>query len=88
MKRLLNFFKNRWITSILGLAAVSVLIWFVGPLIAIAGMVPLQSEITRLVAIIVCLLVWGLNNLRSQATVSKANSDLAEEIAVDSAPGG
>src|SRR5690606_3916873 len=81
MKLLIGIFKNRWIISILGLVAVSVLIWFVGPYIAIAGFVPLQTIVARLIAIMICMLIWGLNNLRVQMSVNKANSDLVDVVA-------
>ncbi len=83
MKRLFAVLKNRWITSLLGLLAVSILIWFVGPLIAIAGMVPLGSETARFIAILVCVFLWGLNNARIQSQVNKANADLVADAGED-----
>ena len=80
MKRMLVVLKNRWVTSILGLLAISILIWFAGPYIAIAGWIPLQSEIVRLLTILACVFLWGVNNLRAQAEVNKANSDLTEAV--------
>jgi len=80
MKKVLAILKNRWVTSILGLLAISVLIWFAGPYIAIAGWIPLQSEFVRLLTILVFVFLWGVNNLRVQAEVNKANSDLAEDL--------
>ncbi|NQZ30551.1 MAG: type VI secretion system membrane subunit TssM [Oceanospirillaceae bacterium] len=75
-KKLFGIFKNRWFTSLLGLLAVAILVWFVGPMIAIAGEVPLRSEIVRLAVILVIVVLWGLNNMRIQMKVNKANSDL------------
>ena len=43
MKKILAILKNRWFVSLLGLLAVAVLVWFLGPLIAIAGAVPLAG---------------------------------------------
>lgn len=80
MKRILGFFKNRWFVSIVGLLALSILIWFVGPQIAIAGQVPLKTEVARLLAILLICVLWGLNNLRIQMRVNKANSELAGDF--------
>lgn len=77
MRRLLGFFKNRWFTSIIGLLAIGILIWFVGPLIAIGGTVFLETVTARLIATLICVGLWGLNNLRMQMQVKRANSDLA-----------
>ncbi len=81
MKRILGVFRNRWFTSIIGLLAVGILIWFVGPLIAIAGAIPLKSVVARLVVILVCVVLWGLNNLRIQMQVNRANTELASGFA-------
>jgi len=80
MKKILAIISNRWVTTILGLLSISVLIWFAGPLIALAGWIPLESQISRLSAIIICLVVWLASYLRSQAKVNKANADLVGEV--------
>ena len=36
MKKLFRFFFNHWTMAILGLAAISLLIWYVGPMVAVA----------------------------------------------------
>ncbi len=76
MKRIIGFLKNRWVVSLLGLLAISILIWFVGPLVSIAGSAPLAGEISRLLAILVVAVLWGLNNLRIQMLVNKANAQM------------
>ncbi|MEL7449208.1 MAG: type VI secretion system membrane subunit TssM, partial [Pseudomonadota bacterium] len=80
MKAVLGFFKKRWVISLLGLIALCLVVWFVGPLIAIAGSEPLISPVVRLVVILVFVLIWGANNLRQQAAVNKANREIAEGL--------
>jgi len=77
MKKIVAILKNRWFVSLLGLLAVAVLVWFLGPLIAIAGAVPLASEVARLLVILVVAIAWGLNNLRIQMQVNKMNRQMA-----------
>ncbi|OJI58487.1 hypothetical protein [Vibrio vulnificus] len=48
IKRLLG---QKWLISLIGLGAISIFIWFVGPLIAIAGIEPLKSDFNRLLVI-------------------------------------
>ena len=76
MKAIIGFFRNRWVISVIGLLAISILVWFIGPLISIAGSTPLASEVSRLVAILVVVVLWGLNNLRIQMQVNKSNAQM------------
>ena len=81
MRKILAFFRQRWVISLLGVIALSLLIWFVGPLIAIADMEPLAGELTRMVVILVLVLLWGLSNLRAQMKANRADKQLAEGMA-------
>lgn len=51
-------FLARWVIPVLGLIALSLVIWFVGPLIAIGGFEPLASATVRWVIIILLFAVW------------------------------
>jgi type VI secretion system protein ImpL len=51
MKKLFSLVFNRWVLAALGLVAISLLLWFVGPLVAIANYRPLEPEPVRLVLI-------------------------------------
>ena len=44
MKTLLGIVKKPWFISVLGLLLVALLVWFIGPYIAIAGRAPRQSR--------------------------------------------
>ena len=77
---MIKFFQNKWVIQLLGIIALSLLIWFFGPLIAIAGHTPLESDLVRLVVILVMVLLWGLNNLRIQLKANHANAQLATDL--------
>ncbi|WP_196137614.1 type VI secretion system membrane subunit TssM [Aliikangiella sp. G2MR2-5] len=83
MKTVINFFKNRIVISLIGLLAICILIWFVGPLIKFgeSNSAPLESLTARLVAIIVALVLWGLNNLRIQLQNRKNNEEFVQDLA-------
>lgn len=51
MKGVFKLVFNRWTMAFIGLAAVALLIWFIGPLIAIADHRPLESDTVRLILI-------------------------------------
>ena len=86
MKRFFRFFKNKWLITLIGYAALAILIWFGGPQIAIGGKVPLHSPMSRLVLLLLFIVVWALNLLRMQIKVNKANAQLTQGFAEVEAP--
>src|SRR5262245_26547110 len=81
MAKLKAFFRNPLVSALLGLTALALLVWFVGPLIAIAGFEPLVSTTARLVLILVIVIAWGAANARRRAAEQRANSKIAEGLA-------
>lgn len=81
MRKLFGWMANRWLISVLGLLLLALLIWFAGPLIAIAGYEPLAGPLARLVAILVLVFVWGLWNLALAVRDRKANAAVVETLA-------
>lgn len=82
MKKVIELLKNRIVISVIGLIALSILIWFIGPMIKFGegNSAPLGSATARLIAIIVILLLWGLNNLRIQLMNKKHNDELVGDL--------
>ncbi len=82
MSKVIEFFKNRVVISIIGLIALSLLIWFAGPTIKFgeSNTAPLGSDVARLVLIMIILVAWGLNNLRVQMQDKKHNEDLVVDL--------
>ncbi len=80
MRRIIALLKNRLFISVLGIISLTILIWFVGPLVAIAEVTPLEGVVARLIAIIVCLAIWSLNNVIQQQKVKKANIDFSQNF--------
>ncbi len=73
--------KARWFITLIGALILSFLIWFVGPLIAIADVRPLESDLVRFICVIVLLVVWGLINLFALMRAKKSNEKFIDEIA-------
>ena len=71
MKGVFKFLFNRWTMTVLGLVALGLLLWFVGPLIAIAEYHPLESDTVRLIVIASFIgiyigrLIWGAIKARN-----------------------
>jgi len=78
MQKLKNFFTHPVTISLIGLIALSLLIWFVGPQIKFGeeNKAPLASVTARLICIMVLLVLWGLNNLWIQTRNRKTNNQL------------
>jgi type VI secretion system protein ImpL len=82
MKKIGRFFTNPIVISLIGLLLIALLIWFAGPYIKFgeANTAPLGSVTARLLAIMVVIILWGLNNLRIQLQNNKSNKDLVEGL--------
>ena len=82
MKKIAEFFKNKIVISLIGLIALSIIVWFIGPMIKFGedNSAPLGSTISRLVAIIILVVIWGLNNLRIQMMNNKHNDELVGDL--------
>ncbi|HUL65765.1 MAG TPA: type VI secretion system membrane subunit TssM [Burkholderiaceae bacterium] len=81
MTKLLRWIVNRWVLAALGLLALGLLIWFGGPLLAIADYRPLSSEGAR-AFLIALLLVFYFGRLGWRAWRShRANASLLEGLA-------
>ncbi len=82
MKKILHFISNKWFLRFLGLTALSLLIWFVGPLIAIADFEPLDGPWVRILVIavlfaaLISALVWS--HLRAEKSDRKMMAGLRE----------
>ncbi len=80
-KKLFGWLANRWVISILGILILCALIWFLGPLVAIAGVEPLAGEQARLLTIIIVVLVWLLHNLIMLLRARRTNRQVLDELA-------
>lgn len=81
MQAIVSFFKHKWVLEAIGIALFALLIWFVGPLIAIAGSVPLDAEFSRSVSIGVVILIWLVYRLTYWQLSRKREQQLVAELA-------
>jgi len=87
MKRLFQFFTQKWLISAIGIIALIILIWFGGPYLGIGDSKPLSSPFNRLLAILVVLVIWGFNNLRLRFKATQANTQMIDSlVAAPAAP--
>ncbi len=81
MKTILRFFKQRWFISLLGVIALGILIWFVGPLFAFADYAPLEAESIRWLLIGSAFLFWIVVRTWSHFIGKKQNGQVMAAIA-------
>jgi type VI secretion system protein ImpL len=85
LKRILSVLTARWFVTLIGAIVLSLIVWFVGPLIAIGESRPLDSEVTRLIVVLVVLVVWAIWNIVSLLRAKSANDKLVQGISQASA---
>ncbi len=84
-KRILSFLTARWFVTLIGAIVLALIVWFVGPLIAVGDVRPLDSEIVRLIVVLVILVAWGIWNIVSLLRAKSANDKLVQGISQASA---
>lgn len=80
MRRILSFTSSKAFWVFLGLIGLSLLIWFVGGILAIGDYKPLESRIIRIGLIGLIFLIWALKIIYKNYKESRRNSELVEEI--------
>ncbi len=87
MKKFLTFFKQRWVISLLGMIALGLLIWFIGPFFAFADYAPLAEELHRWLLMGGILLFWLATRYWTYFKANKENRQIIAAMADTSAPG-
>jgi type VI secretion system protein ImpL len=85
LKAILSVLTARWFVTLIGAIILALVVWFVGPLIAVGNVRPLDSEIIRLIVVLVILVVWGIWNIVSLLRTKKSNDELVKGISEASA---
>ncbi|WP_460240142.1 type VI secretion system membrane subunit TssM [Aurantivibrio infirmus] len=80
MSRFFAFISQGWLLALLGIILLSLIIWFIGPLVAISDYKPLASENIRLATIFIAFILWGLNNLRVRNKSQKTEQAFAKNL--------
>ncbi|MCB1778023.1 MAG: type VI secretion system membrane subunit TssM, partial [Candidatus Competibacteraceae bacterium] len=81
MSKFLGFFKSKWFIGITGFLAVAALIWYIGPLIAIAGQSPLSSDLGRVFTIMTVGGAYGLTQLIYYINTLRSNRNMLADLA-------
>lgn len=79
--RFFKFLIAPWFISLIGVLILALVIWFFGPLIAVGEVRPFDSELVRLIIVMVLVVLWGLLNLFFVMRAKKTDEKMVEEIA-------
>jgi type VI secretion system protein ImpL len=88
MKKLFSLIFNRWVMALLGLCAIGLLIWYVGPLVSIADYRPLESELVRIILIGLIVFIYVAKLLWKLFKAKRSNANLMEGLLKQGAPQG
>jgi type VI secretion system protein ImpL len=80
VEKLSLVFYSRWFRTLLGVLALSLLIWFFGPLIGIGQAHPFDSELVRIIAVVALLVVWLVMNLMHALHAARKDRSIAQEV--------
>jgi type VI secretion system protein ImpL len=80
VKAIFKLFTQSWFLVLIGLALLSLAIWNGGPYLAFGSMKPLESVVSRLVAILVLVVLWTLWVQIRQYRARKAGDQLAKDV--------
>ncbi|WP_028105125.1 type VI secretion system membrane subunit TssM [Pseudoduganella violaceinigra] len=86
IKKLLSWMLNQYVLAILGLLAIALLIWLVGPLLGIAEYHPLETERVRLILILLVVLFYAGKRLWTVVKARRANARLMDGLLKQATP--
>jgi type VI secretion system protein ImpL len=82
MGRILRrFFSNRWVRTFFGAALLTVIVWFFGPLLGFGALHPLESDLARIIAVVVIFVGWLIENLIHKLRAAKQEKELVDGVA-------
>jgi type VI secretion system protein ImpL len=84
--KLFNFFKQRWFISLLGVIAIALLIWFLGPFIAFNAYEPLGPETHRWILIGIGAAYWLVARIWTYVASKKRNDQVLTAMSVSNEP--
>lgn len=77
---------SRWLIQSIGLLAISLLIWIVGPVVAISGNYLLESNDSRILAISILLILWVLNQIQLYLVAKSKNDQMIRALGPEDNP--
>ena len=84
MKKIIGLLKQRWLITLFGVVAISLFIWYLGPLFGFGQSRPFEAESHRLIAIGILFLIWALSRVVMFWRARRRNSEMMAGISAQS----
>jgi type VI secretion system protein ImpL len=84
MKKIIGLLKQRWLLTLLGVIAIALFIWYLGPLFGFGQSRPLEAASHRLIAIGVLFLLWAFRQGFMFWRARRRNSEMMDGISAQS----
>ena len=81
MLAIMSFFTSRLFFTLIGLVAISLLIWFLGPRIGYGGTYPLADEVSRIATIVAVIVMWLIFEAARRWRLRLINQRMIESLA-------
>jgi type VI secretion system protein ImpL len=75
-----RLYRSHWFRTGFAVLVVMVLVWFLGALLGIGQMHPLETEIARIITIIALFVLWLISNLLQDLSASRCEKALVQGI--------
>jgi len=75
------FVRSPWVRTFAGVLALSVMVWFFGPLLGFGDTHPFDTEIARLITIGIFVVLWLVLNLLRELRARKKDAELVDGVA-------
>lgn len=79
-KKIITKLKSKLVITILGFICLALLIWFGGPLLAIAGYEPLITVSARIIFLLLIVIVWGAIKFTHKVKDKKQNEAMVNNL--------
>ena len=81
LRLLATVLTSRWLVTLAGAVSACLVLWFLGPLLALGGFAPFESDEARLLGVLVVMVVWGLLNQMFQLRERQAGEEMISALA-------
>jgi type VI secretion system protein ImpL len=81
-KSLIKVIQHKWVIQWVGIIAFSILIWWVGPMLTVAGKAPLDLAANRFLTILLIVIIWLTYHLVSLSKSNQTDLQLMAELSV------
>jgi len=76
MKKFFGFFTQRWVVTLTGVIALSLVTWFLGPFISVAGSEPFGPVLNRIITINALFILWVIMRMWSFYRAKQRNTEV------------